>query len=56
MVVECGPSVFENISVQALTVAPGTLGKGLPVDQIMKGNVIPGIILIIDMTCMYRLA
>jgi hypothetical protein len=56
MVVECSPSVSENINVQALTVTPGTLGKGLPVDQIMTGNVIPGITLIIDMTSIYRLA
>jgi hypothetical protein len=56
MIVECGPSVSENINVQTLTVAPGSLGKGLPVDQIMRGNVIPGITLIINMTFMYRLA
>jgi hypothetical protein len=43
MVVECGTSVSENITVQALSLAPGTLVKGLPVEQIMMGNVIPRI-------------
>jgi hypothetical protein len=55
MVVEWGPSVSENITVQASTMGPVTLVKGLPVEQIMTGNVIPGITLIIDMTCICRL-
>jgi hypothetical protein len=40
MVVVCGPCVSWRRELEALTVGPGTLGKGTPEDQTTSKNMI----------------
>ena len=56
MVARSGPCVSSNINIRALTVAPKTLGKGIPRNQMNAEIMISEIISMINVISVFKVA